>query len=250
MQGPGQECDDIAELEALWLSSQGQQRASQSSPGLQATTSAGQHCHVAYWQQCDHAASRTHFLNRMQQTHVLVHSSVGSISHVERPSQRWAVQRSKLKQRFMYTKFSEGRLIQPSLNCVYCGVYPSQELFLRNLYNLERCLLLLQIDIRHQLVSKAHFKCSLHQIRQKLGLSQPKATGLQLVLQQALHSHTVRLLPLTETNRMQSLAKSLSSLQQMKACDSSYIPLMQKDEDRMPLSRMMQSIGRHCHQQV
>ncbi|KAL0044796.1 hypothetical protein WJX82_009971 [Trebouxia sp. C0006] len=41
--GPGQECDDIAELEALWLSSQGQQRASQSSPGLQATTSADRH---------------------------------------------------------------------------------------------------------------------------------------------------------------------------------------------------------------
>lgn len=213
MQGPGQECDDIAELEALWLSSQGQQRASQSSPGLQATTSAGQHCHVAYWQQCDHAASRTHFLNQMQQIHVLVHSAVGSISHVEGPLQRWAVQRSKLKQRFMDTKFSEGRLIQPSLNCVFCGVYPSQELFLRNLHNLERCLLLLQIDIRHQLVGKAHFKCSLHQIRQKL--------GLQLVLQQALHSHTVRLLPLTETNRMQTLAKSLYSLQQMKAGDSS-----------------------------
>lgn len=44
MQGSGQECDDIAELEALWLSSQGQQRAPQSSPGLQATASAGQHC--------------------------------------------------------------------------------------------------------------------------------------------------------------------------------------------------------------
>ncbi|DBB01980.1 TPA: hypothetical protein ACH3X1_000566 [Trebouxia sp. C0004] len=38
--GPGQERDDIAELEALWLSSNGQQCAPQSSPGLQATASA------------------------------------------------------------------------------------------------------------------------------------------------------------------------------------------------------------------
>lgn len=48
MQEPGQERNDIAELEALWLYSQGQQHAPQSSPGRQATTSAGQHCHVAW----------------------------------------------------------------------------------------------------------------------------------------------------------------------------------------------------------
>ena len=47
LQGSGQEHDDIAELEALWLSSQGQQRAPQSSLGLKAIASAGQHCHIA-----------------------------------------------------------------------------------------------------------------------------------------------------------------------------------------------------------
>ncbi|KAL0024884.1 hypothetical protein WJX79_010740 [Trebouxia sp. C0005] len=40
---PGQERNDIAELEALWLYSQGQQHAPQSSPGRQATTSADGH---------------------------------------------------------------------------------------------------------------------------------------------------------------------------------------------------------------
>lgn len=41
--GPGQERDDIAELEGLWLSSQGQQRAPQSSPGLRAMAFADGH---------------------------------------------------------------------------------------------------------------------------------------------------------------------------------------------------------------
>ncbi len=36
MQVAGQEHDDIAELEALWLSAHGQQRSNQASPGGQA----------------------------------------------------------------------------------------------------------------------------------------------------------------------------------------------------------------------
>lgn len=43
LQRPGQERDDIADLEALWLSSRGQQRAAASTPGVQANN-AGKQC--------------------------------------------------------------------------------------------------------------------------------------------------------------------------------------------------------------
>ena len=46
LQNPGQERDDIAELEALWLSSHGQQRAFSHSHGVPATN-AGKQGHIA-----------------------------------------------------------------------------------------------------------------------------------------------------------------------------------------------------------